>query len=119
MRGDVTPKQFERYLRRDKGRCWHCGSDGADLIPHHRLNRGFGGKNAKADGPANIIVMCAQFNGLMESDASSAAEARRYGWKIESWQQPDFVPIYEAATGDWWFLENDFTKTAALNPERH
>lgn len=109
----MTPKEFEKYKRRDKA-CWHCGSDGEDLIPHHRLNRGFGGKNGKAGQPSNIIVMCAQFNGLMESDAASAAEARQFGWKLESWQDPDFVPVYEASSGDWWILENDFSKTATL-----
>ena len=110
----MTGKEFSKYLRRDGAACWHCGDTGADLIPHHRLNRGAGGKNSKADQPSNILVMCAVFNGLMESDAASAAEARRYGWKLASWQSPDFEPAYNAYTGEWWLLENDFTKTAAL-----
>lgn len=111
----MTPKEFDKYLRRDK-HCWHCGRFW-DLIPHHRANRGAGGKNAKAGQVSNIIAMCAEINGLMESDAEWAATARRYGWKISSFNDPSFQPIYNAYSGDWWILENDFTKTTAVAPD--
>lgn len=112
----MTPKEFGRYLARDK-HCYHCGQT-ADLIPHHRANRGHGGKNAKASQPANIVTMCAEINGLMESDAAWAATARLNGWKISSFDDPTFRPIYDAYDGGWWILENDFSKHQAVNVNR-
>jgi hypothetical protein len=62
-----------------------------------------GGSKAR-DEPANVIVMCSMVNGLMESDPIMAEMAREFGWKLESWQNPVDVPIFEATSGVWYFL---------------
>ncbi len=101
----MTPKQFAKFLTRD-GSCWHCGAD-TDLIPHHRVNRGMGGSKS-LDKPSNIISMCSLINGLMESDPIVAQMAREWGWKLESWQKTTDVPVYNAYTGQTFFLDDSF-----------
>jgi hypothetical protein len=105
----MTPKEFRNYLERDQ-HCWHCGVE-EDLIPHHRLNRGAGGKNSKANQSSNIIAMCSKINGLMESDARWANKARDCGWKISSYQNPDEIPIFDNTLGKWFIINNLFIKT--------
>jgi hypothetical protein len=105
----MTPKQFEKYLARDR-HCWHCGQED-DLIPHHRMNRGAGGKNSKANQSSNIIVMCARINDLMESNAAWAAIARERGWKLSSYQNPDEIPIFDDCLKKWFTINNLFAKT--------
>ena len=97
----MTSKQFKKFLDRDGG-CWHCGDD-TTAVPHHRVNRGMGGSKAR-DEASNVIVMCSMVNGLMESDPIMAEMAREFGWKLESWQNPVDVPVYEATSGVWYFL---------------
>lgn len=109
----MTPKQFEKYLARDR-HCYHCGMDN-DLIPHHRLNRGAGGKNAKANQSSNIIVMCAYVNGLMESDAAWATRARERGWKLSSYQNPDEIPVFDFITGNYYLINNNFERNVFNN----
>jgi len=98
----VTPKQFKKFLDRDGG-CWHCG-DFTTAIPHHRLNRGMGGSKAR-DEPSNVIVMCSMMNGLMESDPIMALMAREFGWKLESWQNPAEVPVFNATQNEWFLVK--------------
>lgn len=104
----MTPKQFQRYLERDKG-CVHCG-DIETAVPHHRANRGMGGSKAR-DVPSNIIAMCAYFNGVMESDANSAALARRNGWKLASWESPDEVPVYNSVKRGWYLHDDSYNSS--------
>lgn len=61
------------------------------------------------DRPANIVVLCALVNGLIESNATLASMARDYGWKLESWQVPEECPVYVGGT--WFLLDNSFGKT--------
>ena len=103
----MTKKEFDKYLQRDLG-CWHCGSQGDDLIPHHRLNRGMGSKNSVANQPSNIIALCSEANGLLESNAKFAELGRSLGWKLGSYDKPTEVAIF--GHGGWWLLNNDFTK---------
>jgi hypothetical protein len=70
-----------------------------------------GGKNAKADRPANIITLCSIFNGLIESDAIYAAYARDMGWKLDSWLEPSEQPVFDVTTGLWWLLDNDYRRS--------
>ncbi|HLP97632.1 MAG TPA: hypothetical protein VK149_04225 [Sideroxyarcus sp.] len=101
----MTPKQFERYLQRDGG-CLHCGAT-EGVVPHHRGNRGMGGSKAR-DVPANIIVMCSRFNGLMESDPAAAETARLMGWKISTHDNPELIPVLNGISGEWVMLDNSF-----------
>lgn len=107
----MTPKEFRKYLDRDK-HCFHCGMESDDLIPHHRLNRGAGGKNSKANQPSNIIVVCAYLNFLMEADPLWAARARAKGWKLQSWQNPEEEFVYDFSSDTWYQLDNEFGRVA-------
>ena len=108
----MNKKQFDKYLERDLG-CWHCGSTGDDLIPHHRLNRGMGSKNHLANQPSNIIALCSQANLLLESNAEFAELGRKLGWKLRNHETPTEVPIF--GHGGWWLLNDDFTKDLLEN----
>lgn len=102
----MNRRQFAAYLRRDR---WcYCGCGGRDdtLVPQHRAGRGMGGSKA-LDRPANIMVLCAEVNGLIESDAEWAARARRWGWKLYRWQTPEDEPLLDRRTGTWWKLRED------------
>jgi hypothetical protein len=105
----MTPKQFAKYLARDHG-CYHCGTDDDTCIPQHRQNRGMGGSKSR-DVPSNIVVLCSRINGLIESDAWWASEARIQGWKLNSWDDPLEVPIRDSA-GVLWLLDDKFGRTA-------
>ena len=102
-------KEFQRFLDRD-GHCPHCGRTDDTLVPNHRANRGVGGFKA-GDKPANIVVLCSRANGLIEADAQEAETARRFGWKISRYDDPANVPVYDAVTGRWWFLDNDYGRS--------
>jgi hypothetical protein len=101
----MTPKQFSKYLQRDKG-CVHCGET-ETVSPHHRLNRGMGGSKER-DKPANIIVLCSWLNNALESDAKIASEAREYGWKLRAGQDPLTTPYYYYPAGEWRINDNQF-----------
>jgi hypothetical protein len=108
-------KEFDKYLKRDFGRCYHCGNVGPDNIPQHRLNRGMGGSKAR-DVPSNIITFCSDHNGRIESNYVSAARAKRLGWKLESWQVPSDTPVFCMTTGEWYVLGDDYTRQV-YNPD--
>lgn len=101
--------EFRRYLRRDAGRCWHCGLDDETLVPQHRVGRGMGGSKTR-DRPSNIIVLCSAFNSLIESDADAARIARSKGWKLDSWVDPEFEPVFDSVEQCWFLLDDKFGK---------
>lgn len=101
----MNAKQFQRYLARDGG-CVHCGEVEA-VAPHHRANRGMGGSKAR-DVPSNVIVMCSAMNTAMESDSKSAEMARRYGWKLRSYDDPAEVPVYYQTLSAWVRLDDQY-----------
>lgn len=110
--GRMTGKEFAKYVSRDQ-RCYHCGKQDETLVPQHRIGRGMGSKNAKAERPSNVIVLCSYANGQIESDARFAENAKKFGWKLESWQNPSEEPIFDYVTGSWFalddFFQRDFT----------
>jgi hypothetical protein len=108
----VNAKLFQKYLNRDGG-CVHCGEI-ETAVPHHRINRGMGG-SLERDVPANIISVCSMLNFQMESDARAAKKAKEYGWKLESWQNPYEVPIFNRNDNQWFLLDNSF-RTFPVNP---
>lgn len=109
----MTPKQFARYVARD-GHCLHCGHDGDELVPQHRLNRGQGGKNAKADRTSNIITFCSYANQLAESNSEFARMCRDYGWKLQSWQNPSESPVYDKTAGVWYLLDDQYHRAVVV-----
>ena len=104
----MTPKQFQKYLDRDGGYCLHCGNT-RTLVPNHRINRGMGGSK-KRDVPSNIIVICAELNGLIESVHYFAEQAHSFGWKLSSWENPLEVPVWDSMTGLWYRLDDSFNR---------
>lgn len=107
----MTSKQFQRLLARD-AYCLHCGET-ERLAPNHRVNRGMGGSKL-LDRPANIVLLCSRFNGLIESDSEAARIARLHGWKLERWQVPEEVPVTDLMTGRKWLLGADWSKITVL-----
>lgn len=103
----MNGKQFQRYLDRDGG-CVHCG-DIETAVPHHRANRGMGGSKSR-DVPSNIVAICSQLNGLMESNAVVAAYAARNGWKLQSWEDHAKTPIWNANLKKWFILNDSYGK---------
>jgi hypothetical protein len=104
----VKPAEFRKYLVRDE-RCWHCGFADDTLVPQHRVNRGMGGSKQRHR-PSNIIVLCSQINGLIEADPKAAQLARDFGWKLPSWVDPTQARVFDAYSGQWFLLDDDFNR---------
>lgn len=105
----VSKSLWLKVLQRDVS-CWHCGRMDDTLVPQHRKNRGMGGSKL-LDVPSNLIALCSAANVLMESDAEFREKAIFYGWKLESWQFPDSVAVYDAMKGDWFLIDDDWSRT--------
>ena len=112
----MTPKEFRKYERRD-GYCPHCGKVPPYLIPHHRANRGSGGSKL-ANRASNILAICSILNGEMESNPLVAEMARAYGWKLSRYENPLIVPVFDALTGNWYQLDDNYGRRI-LNQSPH
>lgn len=99
---------LKQLLERDKY-CWHCG-DTETLVPHHRKNRGMGGRKS-LDTPNNLILVCAEYNYLMEADSKVLFEALTYKHKLK---QTDwlFEPCFDKVANLWFVLDNEGRKHA-------
>lgn len=93
--------------------CWHCGAT-SDLVPHHRANRGMGGFKVY-DTLQNVIMICAIYNGLMESNAAVAKEARDLGHKLSKYQSPT-QPVFDNWSRLWYFLDDKGNKVVTEPP---
>lgn len=80
-------------------------------MPHHRANRGMGG-SPERDTISNLIWLCADENGLIESDPGWADRARADGVKISRHDSPAAVPIRHWLYG-WVLLNDEGTATPA------
>lgn len=103
-----------RLLRERDRHCWHCGQVD-DLVPHHRANRQMGGSKARAERLENLLMVCAVYNGLMESDAVVARQARKWGHKLRSWDGFD-VAVWDVWSGLWYRLDPLGGKHVTLPP---
>jgi hypothetical protein len=101
------------HLRERDPYCLHCGDD-LHLVPHHRRNRGMGGSKS-LDRYDNLLMICAAYNGLMESDAKVAEEARDLGHKLGQWQGFD-NPVFDSITKEWFVLDKAGNKTPGSPP---
>lgn len=106
-----------KLLARDSFKCLHCGLDDDTLVPQHRINRQMGGAGiaSKRNRSSNLIVLCHNFNSLIESDANAAQEARARGWKLQSWQDPLFEPVWDSVHSMWLSLDDQFGSVALLD----
>ncbi len=99
-----------KKLRERDSHCWHCGETD-DLVPHHRRNRGMGGSQI-LDRLDNLMLVCAVYNGQMESDSMVAARAREWGHKLASWQAFE-TTVTDVADGVMYQLDADGEKHVA------
>lgn len=113
----ATPKRLLRALdARDGHRSAWTGieypTDNDPLVPQDRSNRGMGGFNGNLN-LANYVWLESWVNGGLESNADSAAEARRRGIKISRYDDPATVPVIHAVHGTVYLCE-DGTTTAEI-----
>jgi len=99
----AIPKKILKLVQERDTHCWHCGVE-EDLVPHHRINRGMGGSKL-LDTPDNLMMVCAYWNGRMESNATDAASARGWGHKLPVWEKLEH-PVFDRM-GGWWYLLPD------------
>jgi hypothetical protein len=100
----AIPKKILKLVQARDEACWHCGQT-EDLVPHHRINRGMGGSKL-LDTPDNLMMVCAQWNGLMESNPVDAMSARGWGHKVPVWGKLE-QPVFDRPSFSWWFLLPD------------
>ena len=108
MKAADTRKLRERDLW-----CWHCG-DSDNLVPHHIQNRGMGGSKV-LDNLQNVILVCAEYNGRMESDSLIAGYARDNGHKSSKFSAPGH-PILDTTRSTWYTLDKAGNKTECKPP---
>jgi hypothetical protein len=110
----AIPKKVLKLVQARDPHCYHCGAT-EDLVPHHRINRGMGGSKL-LDTPDNLMLVCAFFNGDMESVSASAQQARAWGHKLAVWERTE-RPVYDVA-GGWWFLLPDGNRVKMHSTEQ-
>lgn len=95
----ATPKRIIIGLdERDGRRSAWTGVYSDTLVPQDRANRGMGGFKGNVR-LSNYVWLESWINGLIESDAKWAAEARRRGIKISRYDDPEQEPIIHAVHG--------------------
>lgn len=107
----MNTRQWQLLLLRDGGYCPHCGETEA-LAPNHRANRGMGGCKA-AETPSNYVLLCSYMNERIEGNTYHRELALENGWKVSKWDNPKKVPVFDACTGIWYYLNDDWTRTVA------
>jgi hypothetical protein len=64
------------------------------------------------DLPENLLMVCARWNGEMESNATAGASARGWGHKLSVWESLE-LPVFDVAAFRWYFLGADGSKVIA------
>lgn len=94
-----TPKWIIKGLNdRDGHHSAWTGNDDETLVPQDRANRGMGGYKGN-NVMSQFVWLESWINGLIESDADWADEARRRGIKISRYENPATIPITHAIHG--------------------
>ena len=100
-------------LRKRDDHCWDCGAT-ENLTIHHRANRGMGGSKI-ADNLQNVILVCAEYNGLMESDPATANRARDLGHKLSKFLSSS-EPCFDNDWKKWYYLDTKGNKVETDPP---
>lgn len=103
-------KSVLEALRVRDSHCWLTGQT-ENLVPHHRKNRGMGGRKS-LDILSNLILVSADYNLQMESDSKVAWKALEYRHKIRQGDSFD-EPVFDAHLQMWFVLDNEGRKTYA------
>jgi hypothetical protein len=105
----ATPKWIIGGLdERDGRRSAWTGVYSETLVPQDRANRGMGGFKGSVR-LSNYVWLESWINGLIESDAKWAAEARRRGIKISRYDDPEQAWITHAVHGRVRLLDDGTT----------
>ena len=101
-----TREQKITIAARDLG-CVIHGATGCsgDLVHHHRKGRGAGGVKSR-NRVANGLLVCGDWNGLVESMPDLAEQARKNGWKLRTDHEIDTLPVYIPRLGVFVFLDD-------------
>lgn len=73
------------------------------------------GGSKVADTLQNVILVCAQYNGAMESDAEVASLARDLGHKLSKFLSPA-EPVFDNYAKRWYFLDTKGNKVQTEPP---
>ena len=97
-----TPQALLKVIERrdpDRACAWHTKGlcDPETRVPQHRQG-GMGGR-ADKHRPSNVVWLCSEVNGLIESNARYQARARARGIKISGFSDPRMEPIDHALHG--------------------
>ena len=68
------------------------------------------------DRPSNLMVLCSEVNGLIESNHFYRDLALMYGWKLERWQVPENEPVFDSRLWKWFLLDNEFGRIEIKAP---
>lgn len=103
-----------RLLEERDGRecAWHglaCPNPDT-LVPHHRANRGMGGRPS-LDRIENLLLVCSHINGRMEDDTAILIEAMERGIKLPGYVDPADIPVTYGSGQSYW-LRGDGTRAA-------
>lgn len=112
----LTRTKITRRDYQGQAYCLHCGTT-EDLTIQHRYRKGAGGSNA-AERPSNGVMLCWTLNTQMEQNATVAALALEYGWKLTGADDPTEAAVYDAVTGLWWLLSDQWTRTETNDPRK-
>ena len=81
------------------------GECSGDLVHHHRKGRGAGGVKSR-NRVANGLLVCSQWNGLVEALPDLAAQARKNGWKLRTDYEIDTLPVFIPKLGRFVYLDD-------------
>lgn len=68
-----------------------------------------------ADNLQNVILVCSEYNGLMESDANVANQARDLGHKLSKFLAPS-EPVFDNFSKRWYYLDTKGGKVQTEPP---
>ena len=67
------------------------------------------GGSKNLDMPSNLVVMCSEFNFLMEADLAAFKLAKKRGWKVSKYQRAAEIEI-ENHEGRTFLLDDMFRR---------
>jgi hypothetical protein len=62
------------------------------------------------DVPSNLVTLCSSLNGQLEADERYYRLGVEYGWKVSKWADWRSIPVFDAMTGTWYLLNDDWTR---------
>lgn len=90
----------EILYARSGGACERCGVRTSALERHHRKRRRDGG-----DRISNILLLCAGGGGCHQHVTEHPLEARRYGFIVSVYSEPDVIPVLYRRR-EWMLLDD-------------